>query len=105
MEEFIFLINIYKIEMHIWTEQQKNCTIVEMQILPSFLLCGVFKTEMWKTMNNYTNLGLAQFKYHSEVLSWKEPILKSEGYTTEHDCQHFISTFQIMFISTAASFY
>ena len=66
MEEFIFLINVYKIEMYIWTEQQKIVlTIVEMQILPSFFLSGVFKTEKWKTMNNYTNPGLAQFKYHS----------------------------------------
>ena len=56
-------------------------------------------------MNNYAHPGLARFKYHSEVLSGKEPILKSEGYTTKHDCQHFISTFQIVFISTAASFY
>ena len=56
-------------------------------------------------MNNYAHPDLAQFKNHSEVLSGKEPILKLEGYTTKHDCQHFISTFQTVFISTAASFY
>lgn len=71
----------------------KMCTVVGIQIFPSFLLCGVFKTEKLKTMNNYTHPSLAQFKYHSEVLSWKESILGSGFYTTKHDFQHFISTF------------